>query len=116
MKHSFLHLDIWKLGRELVKTIYILTKDFPSEERFGLTAQIRKSAVSVPSNIAEGCGRGTNPQLKYFLEVAIGSLCELETQIYLSFDLSYISEKEQQTLVTQITQIRKMTMSFKNGL
>jgi len=100
----------------LVKTTYNITKSFPSEEKFGLISQIRRCAVSVPSNIAEGCGRDTNPQLKTFLGNAIGSLCELETQIYLSYDLEYISLDKMKILVREITKIRKMTMSFQSRL
>ena len=114
MRHNFLNLEIWKRGRGLVSMIYNITRPFPSEEKFGLVSQIRRAAVSVPSNIAEGCGRDTDPQLKTFLGNAIGSLCELETQIYLSFDLEYISDSAMQTLVKEITIIRKMTMKFQS--
>jgi len=79
MRHNFLHLEIWKRSRKLVKIIYQTSKSFPSEEKFGLTSQIRRAAVSVPSNIAEGCGRDTDPQLKNFMNIAIGSICEVET-------------------------------------
>jgi len=99
-----------------VKQIYEITRNFPDDEKFGLTSQIRRCAVSVPSNIAEGCGRGTNPQLKHFLDIAIGSLCELETQIYLSYDLNYISKTIGAELVKEATEIRKMTKSFKGSL
>ena len=113
MTHNFLNLEIWKRSRTLVKQVYLLTKDFPSTEKFGLTNQIRRSAVSVPSNISEGCGRGTNPQLIYFLDIAIGSLCELETQIYLSNDLNLIDPKSTKNVIEEITVIRKMTMRFR---
>ena len=116
MRHNFLNLQIWKRSRKLVKRIYQLTQTFPPEEKFGLTSQIRRCTVSVPSNIAEGCGRGTNPQLSHFLDIAIGSLCELETQIYLSKDLEFFSKKVFDELIEEITVIRKMTQSFKNNL
>ena len=83
MRHNFKALEIWKRSRKLVKNTYLTTKTFPSEEKFGLVSQINRSAVSIPSNIAEGCGRGTDAQLVHFLDIAIGSNCELETQFYL---------------------------------
>ncbi len=116
MRHNFLHLEIWKRSRGLVKSIYKTSKSFPSEEKFGLTSQIRRAAVSVPSNIAEGCGRDTDPQLKNFLNIAIGSICELETQVYLAFDLEYYNQQITNALVNEITAIRKMMMSFQNRL
>lgn len=116
MRHNFLNLEIWKRSRKLVKQIYSITKSFPPEEKFGLTSQIRRCAVSVPSNIAEGCGRGTNPQLIHFLDISIGSLCELETQIYLSFDLEFISRDKAEVLSKETTEIRRMTQRFKKGL
>ncbi len=116
MKHSFLHLGIWKKGRFLVKKIYQVTKTFPKEELFGLTSQMRRAVVSIPSNIAEGCGRDTNKQLSYFIEISIGSSCELETQVYLAFDLKYISELKMYELVKAITEQRKMMVSFRKTL
>ena len=116
MRHNFLNLEIWKRSRKLVKRIYQVTQSFPSEEKFGLSSQIRRCSVSVPSNIAEGCGRGTSPQLKHFLDISIGSLCELETQTYLSFDLDYFNQSTLKELIDEITAIRKMTNSFKRGL
>lgn len=112
MKHNFKNLDIWKLSRELVKEIYLTTKSFPSDEKFGLTSQIRRCAVSVPSNIAEGCGRGTDKQLVHFLDIAVGSSCELESQLYLAFDLEYIQQNDLDYYTKKINQIRRMTMSF----
>ncbi|MEM6317242.1 MAG: four helix bundle protein [Bacteroidota bacterium] len=116
MRHNFLHLDIWKRSRKMVKNIYKATKSFPSEEKFGLTSQIRRAAISVPSNIAEGCGRDSDPQLKNFLNIAIGSICELETQVYLAFDLEYLNQTATDMLVNEITIIRKMMMSFQKRL
>ena len=116
MKHSFWHLGIWKKGRVLVNEIYQVTKLFPKEELFGLTSQMRRASVSIPSNIAEGCGRDTNKQLSYFIEIAIGSSCELETQVYLAFDLNYISEIKMNEFVQNITEQRKMMVSFRKTL
>ena len=91
---SYTDLEVWKYSRELVKLVYLLTKHFPKEEIYGLTNQIRRCSVSVPSNIAEGIGRQSNKETIHFLYIAKGSLQEVETQLYLSFDLGYISEVE----------------------
>ncbi|MEZ4887935.1 MAG: four helix bundle protein [Chitinophagales bacterium] len=112
MNHNFKNLDIWKLSRELVKEIYLTTKNFPSDEKFGLISQIRRCVVSIPSNIAEGCGRDTDKQFVYFLDIAIGSSCELESHLYLAFDLSYIQQSDLDYYTNKINQIRRMTMSF----
>ena len=82
---NYRDLDVWKYSRELVKKVYLLTKKFPKEEIYGLTNQIRRSVVSVPSNIAEGIGRLSNKETIHFLYIAKGSLQEVETQLYLSF-------------------------------
>ena len=91
---NYTDLDVWKYSRELVKLVYLLTKTFPKEELYALTNQIKRSVVSVPSNIAEGIGRQSNKETIDFLYIAKGSLYEVETQLYLSYDLSYISEIE----------------------
>lgn len=87
---SYRDLSAWKRGRELSLAVYRATQRFPNDERFGLTAQVRRSAVSVPSNIAEGYGRGRAADYARFLRVARGSLFELETQLLLSLDLGYL--------------------------
>ncbi len=78
-RHNFKELHIWQLGMDIGDEIYDVTMDYPKEELFGLSLQMRKAAVSIPSNIAEGCGRGTDPQLVQFLNIAQGSVFELET-------------------------------------
>jgi four helix bundle protein len=83
-------LDAWKVSRELVKNIYQLTQTFPKEEMFGLTAQLRRSAISIPSNIAEGAARAGGREFAQFLNIARGSLSELETQLLIASDLGYI--------------------------
>ena len=84
---NFQDLRIWQKGIEVVKEIYILTKKFPKEELYGLTSQMRRSAVSIPSNIAEGFRRYHNKEYKQFLYIAMGSCAELETQIIISYEL-----------------------------
>jgi len=83
-------LDIWKLGIDLVEMIYKLTKKYPKEELYGLTTQIRRSSVSVPSNIAEGAARKNKNEFLQFLYVSLGSLSELETQLIISQRLEYL--------------------------
>ena len=85
-------LDVWKVSRELVKSIYDVTKEFPKEEQYGLINQIRRCAVSIPSNIAEGCGRNHTKDSIQFFYISRGSIFELETQLYLAFDQKYINE------------------------
>lgn len=116
MIKNFKTLEIWKRSRKLTKEIYLLTESLPVTERFGLSSQMKRASISVPSNIAEGCGRTSRQQLSYFLDIAVGSICELETQIYLSCDLQYIPEKSIHPLIDEITQIRKMIVSYQNSL
>ena len=92
--HKFKDLTVWEKSQQLVKAIYESTSSFPKEEIFGLTAQIRRSAVSIPANIAEGCGRKTDKELCRFLDIANGSAFELETLIILSTDLNYLEESQ----------------------
>lgn len=84
------NLEAWKLSMGLVRNIYTLTQAFPKEEVFGLTSQMRRAAVSIPSNIAEGAARAGEKEFAQFLNVARGSLSELETQLLISVDLGYI--------------------------
>lgn len=115
-KHNFRELLVWKRSRAFVAVIYELTRKFPKEELFGLTQQIRRCAVSVPSNIAEGCGRGTDAQLVQFLDVAHGSACELETQLYLAFDIKYFSESVLEKTINEVHEIQKMILGFRSTL
>jgi four helix bundle protein len=85
-------LDVWKNGIELVKKIYILTKDSPKEEIYTLTSQIRRSAISIPSNIAEGAARNSKKEFIQFLYIALGSAAELETQLIVAKELGYIKD------------------------
>lgn len=98
---------------DLVKAIYDLTQDLPVEEKFGLTSQIRRSAVSIPSNIAEGAGRNNIQEFVHFLGIASGSAYELETQLILLAELNYKEEKEISTLIVELSEIQKMIYSFK---
>ncbi|HSO07499.1 MAG TPA: four helix bundle protein [Pelomicrobium sp.] len=88
------NLEAWKQGIELVKAVYELTKSFPKEELFGLTSQIRRAAVSVPSNIAEGAARSGDQEFAQFLNIAKGSVSELETQLVIAVELGYLASDD----------------------
>jgi four helix bundle protein len=114
--HNFRELKIWQKSVTLVKAIYILTQTFPKEEIYGITNQIRRCAVSIPSNIAEGCGRNTNKQLIQFLDIAHGSSCELETQLIIANELEFISIDQLNLLMADVHEVQKMIFGFKNSL
>jgi len=114
--HNFRELKIWQRSMDFVVEVYKITKEFPSEEKFGLISQQRRSAVSIPSNISEGAGRGTNPQFKHFLEISMGSCNELITQLELSNRLGFISVEQKDKLIDEATQIYKMILGFYNSL
>jgi four helix bundle protein len=101
-------LDVWKLSIELVKRIYEITASFPQHEVFGLTSQVRRSVVSIPSNIAEGAARQTTKELVNFLHISQGSLSELDTQLDISYELKYINETDRQDLDNIMVRINKM--------
>ena len=109
---NFQDLRIWQIGIEVVKDIYILTKKFPKEELYGLTSQMRRSAVSIPSNIAEGFRRYHNKEYKQFLYIALGSCAELETQIIIANELDYINETNKTELIEKIKYICRMTIKL----
>ena len=112
--NSYRDLDVWKQSRLLVKSIYNLTKKFPKEEQFGLTNQLRRASISMPSNIAEGCGRNYSKDSIQFFFVARGSLYEIETQLILSSDLDFISEEEFKNIEEQVTKCKKILNGFIN--
>ena len=107
LKH-YRELKVWQRSYKLRLEIYKITKRFPNEQRYGLTSQIRRAAVSVPSNIAEGYGRKTTPEYIRFLYIAYGSNCEMETQILLSGDLGYIETGKLEILQEGIGEVERM--------
>jgi four helix bundle protein len=111
---SHMDLEVWKVSRQLTKSVYFLSNKFPDEEKFGLTSQIRRTAVSVPSNIAEGCGRNHRKDALQFFYISRGSLYELETQIILASDLGFIVEKEVENISEEITKAKKLLNGFIN--
>ena len=101
---------------ELAKLVYKTTAQFPTNEKYGLTSQINRSAVSIPSNIAEGAGRNSAKEFSQFLSIALGSAFELETQLYLAESFGFITNKALADLLSQLDPIQKMINSFKNTL
>jgi four helix bundle protein len=109
---KYIELNVWVEARKLVSSIYSATKTFPKEEQFGLTNQMRRCGISIPSNIAEGCGRNYKKDSLQFFFVARGSLYELETQLYLSNDLNFIDSTCLENLLNQLETVRKLLNGF----
>lgn len=105
---SYKDLEVWQVSLELVKAIYQITGKFPSSERFGLTQQIRRAAISIPSNVAEGQFRNSPKEFKQFLSIALGSAAELETQLIIAREIDYLSGEESALLLTFLERIMKM--------
>jgi len=114
MKYS--ELVVWQRAMDLVTAIYKTTSSFPVDERFGLTSQVRRAAVSIPSNIAEGQGRKSTGAYINHLSIAYGSLMELETQIQIALRLNFVEAEETTTLLAQTNEIGKMLSGLKNSL
>ncbi|MCB9361768.1 MAG: four helix bundle protein [Flavobacteriales bacterium] len=112
--NSYTELNTWKEARVLVKHVYFQVNSFPQNEQYGITSQIKRSAISIPSNIAEGVGRNTTKDTLKFFYISRGSLYELETQLYLSFDLNFITELELNELLKQVVIVKKLLAGFIN--
>jgi four helix bundle protein len=110
----YTNLDVWIEARKLTNFLYTITKFFPKEEIYGLTNQMRRCAVSVPSNIAEGCGRQTSKETICFLHIARGSLFELETQCYLALDQKYLNEIQFEEIIGMIQSCKRLLNGFIN--
>lgn len=109
---SFKDLKIWNLGMEIVMDIYAITRDFPREEIYGLTSQIRRAAISIPANIAEGFRRYSPKEHKQYLHIVMGSLAELETELLIAWKLGWISEGKIGILQEKSDQLSRMITSF----
>lgn len=114
--HDFRKLEVWKSAMRLTVGIYEYTQKFPKEERFGLTSQIQRAAVSIPSNIAEGAGRNKVGEFEYFLGIATGSSYELETQLMLSCRIGYLENEDLKLLLEHLHTIQKQLYRFKKSL
>ena len=114
MKYS--DLTVWQKAMDLVTDVYKITAIFPSDERFGLSSQTRRAAVSIPSNIAEGHGRKSTGAYINHLSIAVGSLMELETQLQIAVRLNFLAQNDIATLLTQTDEIGKMLSGLKKSL
>ena len=114
--HNYRELKIWQRSMDFVVKVYEISSLFPKEEKYGLTSQLRCCAVSVPSNISEGAGRGTNKQFRVFLEYSMGSINEAQTQIELAFRVKYLAKDGYVFLIDEALQIYKMILAFYNSL
>lgn|SRR5690606_2995284 len=106
--HNFKALKVWQLGISLSRLIFEITKAFPSEHKFSLASQMFRSAISIPSNIAEGCGRRSEKEFKQFLSIALGSSFELGTQVIIAKDVILITQEQYSELTSKISEIQKM--------
>lgn len=109
---DFHQLSVWQKSHQFTLDVYTLTRAYPKEELFGLTSQIRRSSSSIATNIAEGCGRGSDADFGRFLQMAMGSASESEYQILLSFDLNYIDENQYKQMNAKVTEIKRMLSSL----
>lgn len=107
-------LDVWKLSVEFVVKIYNCTKTFPSDERFGLTSQIRRAAVSIPANVAEGAARQHDKEFLHFLYIAQGSASELETELLIACKLGYIEKQNYESLYNELNLIARKIVGLSN--
>lgn len=110
----YTNLDVWVEARKLTNVLYTITKQFPKEEIYGLTNQMRRCAVSVPSNIAEGCGRQTSKDTINFLHISRGSLYELKTQCFVAMDQRYINEVQFNAIFEVIQTCKRLLNGFIN--
>ena len=113
---KYTNLDVWKEARLLVTEIYAVSKNFPKDEQFGLITQLRRCAISIPSNIAEGCGRKSNKEFYQYLNISLGSSFELETQLILAKEFGYISEMSFAPLQLQIIEVQRMLAGLQRSL
>ena len=109
---DFRNLKVWQTARRFTRSVYELTSDFPRSEEFGLKAQMRRASVSVCSTIAEGCGRRGDREFRRFLDISMGSCCELECELILSFDLAFITEAAMDAAIADVIEIKRMIGSL----
>lgn len=113
---KFRELEIWKRSVQFCTELYKATDNFPSREKFGLTSQLRRAAVSIPSNIAEGCSRNSNKDFCRFLEILIGSAYELKTQLVIAAELKYFNRELSDCLFTKLHDIIRMTAKYQSTI
>ena len=114
--HKFKELSVWQKAVDLAVDVYQITKNFPSDERYGLRSQINRSVVSIPSNIAEGAGRNTDGEFRHFLGISVGSSFELETQLIIANKIGYIEKETVDMTVKKINDIQNMTFGLQKSI
>lgn len=105
---DFRNLTVWSRSHTFVINVYKITRKFPKEEIYGLTSQIRRAAMSIPTNIAEGCGRKSDADFCRFLQISVGSASEVDYELQLAYELGYLTESEYDELAKEVVEIRKM--------
>lgn len=113
---DFRDLKVWEKAHQLTLSVYKLSSTFPSDEKFGLTSQLRRAASSIPTNIAESCGRDGDAELKRFMQIAMGSASETEYLLVLAKDLSLLKDEAYKTISSNLTEVKKMLSSFITAL
>ena len=113
---NYKDLKIWKRSVELASLIYQLTSKFPSEEKFGIISQLRRASILISSNIAEGSARSSEKDFSRFIDIAYGSLCEVETQLIIAHDLKFISNQEHERIHLEVNELQKMIYTFSRTL
>jgi four helix bundle protein len=114
LKHNFKNLKVWQKAVELAVLVYEVTKSFPTEEKFGITSQMRRSSVSTSSNIAEGSARNSSKAFCNCLDISLGESFELETQLIIAFRTGILPEEKFSLLSQEIAELQKMVIGFKN--
>jgi len=113
---DFRHLKVWEKSHAFAKAVYAACRRFPPEERFGLTSQLQRAAFSIPTNIAEGCGRDSDAQFARFLEIASGSASESEYLLLFAYEMGWLPEEEYQALVNAVEEIKRMLTGLLKSL
>lgn len=116
LKVGYRNLEVWKLSKDICVFVYEITKGYPKEELYGIISQIRRCAVSIPSNIAEGYAKSSIKEQLKFVEISNGSFYELSTQIEISYELKYISEDNYSNINLQLEKLGKMLYGYKKSL
>lgn len=114
--HNFRDLEVWTKSMKLCKMFYTISKEFPKDEMFGLTSQARRSLYSIPANIAEGAGRDTDAQFSHFLNIALGSSFEFETQILIANDIGFFKNVDFNIIHSEIKHIQNMLAKLKQKI
>lgn len=114
--HNYLELKIWQHSRSLVKQINLITDTFPKSQQYGLTNQMQRAAVSIPSDIAEGAGRNSSKEFIHFLDIANGTAFELETQLFLTLDIGFSSLELVNPIINKLNKLQRMIFKFRHTI